>query len=95
MGPGRRHELTDAVRAVFVLIIPERPIRLGRPWADHRTVINGVLRVLTTGAPSARHARAVWPQAGAIRALCALDRWRDVGVRAHSAPGRDAETAPA
>jgi transposase len=51
MGLGKRHELTDAAWAVIAPLLPETPQRRGRPWADHRRVINGILWVLATGVP--------------------------------------------
>jgi transposase len=46
-----RHELTDAEWARLApLLPPERP-RVGRPNKDHRTVVNGILWKLATGAP--------------------------------------------
>src|SRR5688572_22045947 len=47
----RRHELTDAQwERLAPLLPPQRPAT-GRPAKDHRTVLNGVLWVLRTGAP--------------------------------------------
>ena len=47
----RRHELTDAQFARLApLLPPERPAT-GRPNKDHRTVLNGILFRLRTGAP--------------------------------------------
>ena len=51
MDAGRRHELTDAVWAVLEPLLPVERRRRGRPWADHRRVINGILWVLATGVP--------------------------------------------
>ena len=51
MGVGRRHELTDAAWAVLEPLLPLERRRRGRPWADHRRVINGILWVLATGVP--------------------------------------------
>ena len=51
MGTGRRHELTDAAWAVIEPVLPPTPKCRGRPWRDHRTVINGILWVLATGVP--------------------------------------------
>src|SRR5438067_2632234 len=46
-----RHELTEAEWArLWPLLPPERP-RVGRPNKDHRTVVNGILWKLATGAP--------------------------------------------
>ncbi|WP_425544525.1 IS5 family transposase, partial [Actinomadura kijaniata] len=46
----RRHELTDAAWVRIEPLLPGQPRRGGR-WADHRTVINGILWKLATGAP--------------------------------------------
>jgi transposase len=44
-----RHELTDAEWALVKDLLP--PNGRGRRWADHRTVINGVLFWQATGVP--------------------------------------------
>ena len=42
-----RHDLTDReFNAIRHLLRAQRVKRPGRPWADHRTVINGVLWIL-------------------------------------------------
>jgi transposase len=46
----RRHELTDAEWALLEPLLPGNP-RQGHRWADHRTVLNGILWRLRTGAP--------------------------------------------
>ncbi|NDU71756.1 IS5 family transposase [Actinomadura sp. DSM 109109] len=46
----RRHELTDAAWRRIEPLLPAQPVRGGR-WADHRTVLNGILWKLATGAP--------------------------------------------
>ena len=47
----RRYELTDEQwQRLAPLLPPQRP-RTGRPNHDHRTIINGILWVLRTGAP--------------------------------------------
>ena len=45
-----REELTDAAWAVIEPLLPRNGGR-GKPWADHRRVINGILWKLRTGAP--------------------------------------------
>ena len=46
-----RYALTDAQwRRLEPLLPPERP-RTGRPNHDHRTILDGILWVLRTGAP--------------------------------------------
>jgi len=47
-------DLTDQQWDIVKSILPEDPIRAdkrGRPWSDRRTVLNGVLWILRTGAP--------------------------------------------
>ena len=47
-----RHDLTDREFSAIRQFLPaERPNRRGRPWANHRTTINGVLWILHTGSP--------------------------------------------
>ena len=45
-----RGELTDAAWAVLAPLLPPGGKR-GKPWQDHRRVINGILWKLRTGAP--------------------------------------------
>ena len=54
MPTDQSRDLTDAQWAVVDALISEPPRRKGgrgRPWKDRRAVLNGVLRVLRTGAP--------------------------------------------
>ena len=47
-------DLTDEQWRAVETILPEDPVRAdkrGRPWSDRRTVFNGVLWILRTGAP--------------------------------------------
>jgi len=47
----RRHELTDHQwRRLELLLPPEKP-PIGKPNLPHRTVINGILLRVRTGAP--------------------------------------------
>lgn len=47
-----RHELTDAQWERLTLLLPPRyPGRRGRPYHDHRCIINGMLWIAKTGAP--------------------------------------------
>lgn len=47
----KRHELTDEQwERLAPLLPPEKP-STGRPNKDHRTVVNGILWILRTGAP--------------------------------------------
>lgn len=45
----RRHELTDAEWKLIEPLLPRNEGR-GRPWRNHREVINGILWILSTGA---------------------------------------------
>src|SRR3954451_12920411 len=47
----RRHELSDAERALLSEFFPPRPRRRGGRWADDRTLLNGVFWRLSTGSP--------------------------------------------
>lgn len=51
MNPIRRHELTDDHWERLVPLLPPQRPRTGRPARDHRTILNGILWVLRTGAP--------------------------------------------
>ena len=47
-------DLTDEQWNLVETILPEDPVRddgRGRPWSDRRTVLNGALWILRTGAP--------------------------------------------
>ena len=47
-------DLTEEQWKVISAILPEdpvRPDRRGRPWSDRRSVFNGILWILRTGAP--------------------------------------------
>jgi transposase len=47
-------DLTDEQWNIVSTILPEDPVRddgRGRPWSERRTVLNGVLWILRTGAP--------------------------------------------
>lgn len=47
----RRHELTDEEWAQLAALLPVQKPKTGRPNQDHRTVLNGILWILRTGAP--------------------------------------------
>ena len=49
--PPRRHELTDEQWQRLQPLLPPQKAATGRPNKDHRTVINGILWILRTGAP--------------------------------------------
>jgi transposase len=48
--PPRRHELTDEQWQRLQPLLPAEKPSTGRPNKDHRTVINGILWILGTGA---------------------------------------------
>ena len=45
----RRYELTDEQWALIEDLLPPRG--LGRPWRDHRLMVNAMLWILNTGSP--------------------------------------------
>lgn len=47
----RRHELTDEQWARLAPLLPAQRPTTGRPAKDHRTVLDGILWILRTGAP--------------------------------------------
>lgn len=47
----RRHEPTDAQWAKLESLLPPQRPAPGRPAHDHRTIVNGILWRLATGAP--------------------------------------------
>jgi len=49
--PPRRHELTDEQWEKLEPLLPPQKPHTGRPSKDHRTVINGILWIIKTGAP--------------------------------------------
>ena len=51
MSPQRRHELTDEQWETLEPLLPPQRPATGRPAKDHRTVLNGILWILRTGAP--------------------------------------------
>ena len=77
MSPQRRHELSDDQwQRLAPLLPPQRP-RTGRPAHDHRTVLNGMLWVLRTGAPW----RDLPERYGPWQTVYSrFRRWRDAGV---------------
>jgi transposase len=46
----RRHELSDAQWALIADLMPSNALH-GRPWSDHRQIVNGMMWILHTGAP--------------------------------------------
>lgn len=47
----RRHELSDEQWEQLAPLLPRQHPAHGRPANDHRTVLNGILWILRTGAP--------------------------------------------
>lgn len=47
----KRHELTDEQWERLEPLLPPQKPRTGRPSKDHRTVLNGILWIMRTGAP--------------------------------------------
>ena len=47
----RRHELTDEQWALIEDLFPKNGRGPGRPWRDHREMVNAMLWILSTGAP--------------------------------------------
>lgn len=48
-----RYDLPDEVWIIIQPLLPAEPAypRAGRPWAEHRMIINGMFWVLCSGAP--------------------------------------------
>ncbi|XYX41342.1 IS5 family transposase [Candidatus Erwinia dacicola] len=48
-----RYDLSDEAWALIQPLLPTEPVtpRAGRPWAEHRMIINGMFWVLCSGAP--------------------------------------------
>ena len=83
MNPVRRHELTDAQWAQLAPLLPPQRPRIGRPAKDHRTVLNGILWILRTGAPW----RDLPERYGAWQTVYSrFRRWQHRGVWAHDRP---------
>ncbi len=73
----RRYELTDEQwQRLAPLLPPQRPWT-GRPNHDHRTIINGILWVLRTGAPWADLPERYGP-AGTVSSR--FYRWREASL---------------
>jgi len=71
----KRYELTDEQWAKLEPLLPRGGV--GRPWHDHRRVLNGILWVLRSGAPW----RDVPERYGKFRSLHArFTKWRQDGT---------------
>jgi transposase len=77
MSTQRRHELTDVQwERLTPLLPPQRP-HTGRPANDHRTILNGMLWILRTGAPW----RDLPERYGSWKTVASrFRRWRDAGI---------------
>ncbi len=47
---GKRHEVSEEEWAILDTVIPKSTARTGRPARDRRTMLNGVMWILSTGA---------------------------------------------
>ena len=73
----KRHELTDEQWAKLAPFLPPQRPATGRPAHDHRTIINGILWVLKTGAPW----RDLPERFGSWRTVASrFYRWRRAGI---------------
>lgn len=73
----KRHELTDEQWEKLEPLLPPQKPPTGRPSKDHRTVINGILWIIKTGAP--------WEDLperyGSSKTVSSrLYRWRKAGI---------------
>jgi transposase len=77
MNPVRRHELTDEEWAQVAPFLPPQRPATGRPAKDHRTVLNGIVWILRTGAPW----RDLPDRYGNWQTVYSrFRRWRDAGI---------------
>src|SRR6185437_641180 len=51
MSSTKRHEVTDEQWERLSRLLPPQRSATGRPASDHRTILNGILWILRTGAP--------------------------------------------
>lgn len=89
MSPQRRHELTDDQWEQLFPLLPPQRRPTGRPAKDHRTVLNGILWIVRTGAPW----RDLPDRYGSWKTVYSrFRRWREVGLwdRILLAPQADA-----
>lgn len=77
MSPQRRHELSDEEWAQLEPLLPPQRPATGRPAHDHRTVLNGMIWILRTGAPW----RDLPERYGSWKTVYSrFRRWRDTGI---------------
>ena len=80
MSPQRRHELSDEEWAALEPLLPPQRPTTRRPAKDHRTVLNGILWVLRTGAPW----RDLPERYGPWQTVYSrFRRWREAGIWEH------------
>src|SRR5215207_5232934 len=73
----RRHELTDEEWATLEPLLPPSRPATGRPNKNHRTILNGILWILRTGAPW----RDLPERYGSWRTVYSrFRRWQQAGV---------------
>jgi len=73
----QRHALTDDQWEILAPLLPAQRPKTGRPAKDHRTVLDGILWVLRSGAPW----RDLPPCYGPWQtAYSRFRRWRDAGI---------------
>lgn len=92
MNPQQRHELTDAQWERLAPLLPPQRSRTGRPAHDHRTMLNGILWMLRSGAPW-RDLPACYGHWTTVYSR--FRRWRDAGVWDHVVRELQAEAAHA
>lgn len=77
MNPHERHDLTDTQWERLVPLLPPQRARTGRPAHDHRTMLNGILWILRSGAPWRDLPQGYGSWKTVYSRFC---RWRDAGV---------------
>jgi transposase len=79
--PLHRGDLNDAQWQKLQPLLPTKA-RTGRPAADHRKILNGILWIHRTGAIARRFARSVWvARYGTLAASCvgaSLGIWQEI-----------------
>jgi len=91
MDPHHRHDLTDEQWARLEPLLPQ-PHRTGRPAHDHRTMLNGILWIVRSGAPWRDLPTDYGPWA---TVYSRFRRWRKAGVWEHILRQLQAEAAHA
>ena len=73
----RRHELTEEQWNRLGPLLPPQKPETGRPAKEHRTIINGILWILGTGAPWRDLPEYYGPWS---TVACRFYRWRKAGI---------------